>query len=111
MPLPSSYPGGECDARCAPTTSCTTTTHRVQAQIVRKAFRGSEFLHTLRLRSGLQVMAHAQPPRPCGRASGLAFCAQVDHVVTLHAAHEATGQFASNRPLAPAEKLAAAIFS
>ena len=30
----------------------------VKAQIVRKAFRGSEFLYTLRLASGETVMAH-----------------------------------------------------
>jgi hypothetical protein len=48
----------------------------VQAQIVRKAFRGSEFLYTLRLRGGHRHTCPATTTTPW--ASGLA-SAQVDH--------------------------------
>ena len=33
-----------------------------KAEIIRKAFRGSEFLYTLRLASGQTVMAHVPSP-------------------------------------------------
>ncbi len=43
---------------CAPTTWCTTTPPRCRRSVLRKAFRGAEFLYTLRLESGQTLMAH-----------------------------------------------------
>ncbi|MBP6305921.1 MAG: ABC transporter ATP-binding protein, partial [Giesbergeria sp.] len=51
-PLPASYPGGACDILLRADDIVHDDTSAVQAQIVRKAFRGSEFLYTLRLSSG-----------------------------------------------------------
>ena len=55
----------------------------VKAQIVRKAFRGSEFLYTLRLASGETLMAHvpSHHDHPIGEWIGIR--AEVDHVVTF----------------------------
>ena len=110
-PLPSSYPGGECDVLLRPTTSCTTTTHRCRRRSCARRFAGQNFWHTLRLRGGLQVMAHVPSHHDHAVGEWIGIRAQVIPCGDLlHAAHEATGQFASNQPLAPAEKAAAAIF-
>ena len=70
-PLPSSYPGGECDVLLRADDIVHDDTSPVKAQIVRKAFRGSEFLYTLQLASGeTRAGPCAQPPRPCGRRVG-----------------------------------------
>jgi hypothetical protein len=58
MPLPSAYPGGQCDVLLRADDIVHDDHAPVQAQILRKAFRGSEFLYTLRLDSGHNVMAH-----------------------------------------------------
>ncbi|MBP6375821.1 MAG: ABC transporter ATP-binding protein, partial [Giesbergeria sp.] len=47
-PLPASYPGGACDILLRADDIVHDAASAVQAQIVRKAFRGSEFLYTLR---------------------------------------------------------------
>ena len=52
-PLPSSYPAGECDVLLRADDIVHDDAAPVQAQILRKAFRGSEFLYTLRLENGL----------------------------------------------------------
>jgi iron(III) transport system ATP-binding protein len=80
MPPARSYPGGECDVLLRADDIVHDDHAPVQAQIVRKAFRGSEFLYTLRLASGQTVMAHVpshhdhrgrvdrhpRPGGPCG---------------------------------------------
>ncbi len=82
-PLPSSYPGGECDVLLRADDIVHDDHAPVQAQIVRKAFRGSEFLYTLRLRSGLQVMAHVPSHHDHAVGEWIGIRAQVDHVVTF----------------------------
>ena len=82
-PLPSSYPAGECDVLLRADDIVHDDHAPVQAQIVRKAFRGSEFLYTLRLRSGLQVMAHVPSHHDHAVGEWIGIRAQVDHVVTF----------------------------
>jgi iron(III) transport system ATP-binding protein len=55
----------------------------VRALIERKAFRGSEFLLTLRLESGERVMAHVPSHHDHEVGEWIGIRAQVDHVVTF----------------------------
>jgi len=57
----------------------------VQAQIVRKAFRGNEFLYTLKLRSGETVMAHVPSHHDHTLGEWIGIKPEVDHVVTFPA--------------------------
>jgi iron(III) transport system ATP-binding protein len=85
-PLPSSYPGGECDVLLRADDIVHDDQAPVQAQIVRKAFRGSEFLYTLQLASGLQVMAHVPSHHDHAVGEWIGIRVQVDHVVTFERA-------------------------
>ena len=82
-PLPSSYPGGQCDVLLRADDIVHDTQALTQAQLVRKAFRGAEFLYTLRLESGQTVLAHV--PSHYNHAVGewIGIRAQADHVVTF----------------------------
>lgn len=82
-PLPGSYPGGECDVLLRADDIVHDDQAPVQARIVRKAFRGSEFLYTLELDSGLQVMAHVPSHHDHAVGERIGIRAQVDHVVTF----------------------------
>ncbi|MNR53562.1 TOBE domain protein [compost metagenome] len=55
----------------------------VKAQIVRKSFRGSEFLYTMRLASGQTVMAHvpSHHNHEIGEWVGMALA--MEHVVAF----------------------------
>jgi iron(III) transport system ATP-binding protein len=55
----------------------------VQAEIVRKSFRGSEFLYVLRLKSGELVMAHVPSHHDHHVGEWIGIRAEVDHVVTF----------------------------
>jgi iron(III) transport system ATP-binding protein len=55
----------------------------VKAQIVRKAFRGSEFLYTLRLATGETLLAHVPSHHDHRIGEWIGIRAQVDHVVTF----------------------------
>ena len=57
----------------------------LQAQVVRKAFRGAQFLYTLRLPSGAQLLAlvPSHHNHALGERIGIRFDA--DHVVTFAA--------------------------
>jgi iron(III) transport system ATP-binding protein len=55
----------------------------VQAQIVRKAFRGNEFLYTLQLKTGETVMAHVPSHHDHKVGEWIGIRAEVDHVVTF----------------------------
>ncbi len=55
----------------------------VQAKIVRKAFRGNEFLYTLQLKTGEQVMAHVPSHHDHKLGEWIGIRAEVDHVVTF----------------------------
>jgi len=55
----------------------------VKAQIIRKAFRGSEFLYTLLLDSGQTLMAHVPSHHDHHIGEWIGIRAEVDHVVTF----------------------------
>jgi iron(III) transport system ATP-binding protein len=54
-----------------------------KAQIIRKAFRGNEFLYTLQLGSGETVMAHVPSHHDHQLGEWIGIKPQVDHVVTF----------------------------
>ena len=82
-PLPSSYPGGACDILLRADDIVHDDTSAVQAQIVRKAFRGSEFLYTLRLSSGQTLLAHVPSHHNHAVGEWIGIRAELDHVVTF----------------------------
>jgi len=82
-PLPSSYPAGECDVLLRADDIVHDDAAPVQAQIVRKSFRGSEFLYTLRLDNGQALLAHVPSHHDHAIGEWIGIRAQVDHVVTF----------------------------
>ena len=82
-PLPSSYPAGECDVLLRADDIVHDDHAPVQAQIVRKSFRGSEFLYTLRLASGHTLQAHVPSHHDHALGEWIGIRAQMDHVVTF----------------------------
>jgi iron(III) transport system ATP-binding protein len=63
-PLPGAYPDGQCDVLLRADDIVHDDEAPVRARIERKAFRGSEFLYTLRLASGERCWPTCPPPRP-----------------------------------------------
>jgi iron(III) transport system ATP-binding protein len=82
-PLPDAYPGGECDVLLRADDIVHDDASPVKACIERKAFRGSEFLYTLRLGSGEQVLAHVPSHHDHQLGEWIGIRAEVDHVVTF----------------------------
>ena len=82
-PLPASYPGGECDILLRADDIVHDDASPVKAQIVRKAFRGSEFLYTLSLASGQTMLAHVPSHHDHAVGEWIGIRAQMDHVVTF----------------------------
>lgn len=82
-PLPSAFPNGECDILLRADDIIHDDAAPVKAEITRKAFRGSEFLYTLRLASGLTVMAHVPSHHDHSLGEWIGIRPQVDHVVTF----------------------------
>ena len=82
-PLPDAYPGGSCDLLLRADDVIHDDASPVKAQIERKAFRGSEFLYTLRLASGEQLMAHVPSHHNHAVGEWIGIRPAVDHVVTF----------------------------
>ena len=82
-PLPSAFEAGQCDVLLRADDIVHDDNAPVKAQIVRKAFRGSEFLYTLRLRSGEIVLAHVPSHHDHHVGEWIGIRAEVDHVVTF----------------------------
>jgi iron(III) transport system ATP-binding protein len=82
-PLPGAYPGGLCDVLLRADDIVHDDAAPVKAQIMRKSFRGSEFLYTLQLTSGETVMAHVPSHHDHALGEWIGIRAQVDHVVTF----------------------------
>jgi iron(III) transport system ATP-binding protein len=82
-PLPSAYASGLCDVLLRADDIVHDDDAPVKAQIVRKAFRGSEFLYTLRLASGDTVMTHVPSHHNHEVGEWIGIRAAVDHVVTF----------------------------
>ncbi len=82
-PLPTAYANGLCDVLLRADDIVHDDDAPTKAQIVRKAFRGSEFLYTLRLHSGQTVMAHVPSHHDHALGEWIGIRAEVDHVVTF----------------------------
>lgn len=82
-PLPSAYPDGQCDVLLRADDIVHDDSSPVKAQIVRKAFRGSEFLYTLRLATGETVLTHVPSHHDHAMGEWIGIRAEVDHVVTF----------------------------
>jgi iron(III) transport system ATP-binding protein len=65
----------------------------VQATIVRKAFRGSEFLYTLKLDGGLTVMALVPSHHDHGMGERIGIRLEMDHIVTFARQAETAATF------------------
>ena len=82
-PLPDAFPNGECDVLLRADDIVHDDASPVRALIERKAFRGSEFLLTLRLEGGQRVMAHVPSHHDHQVGEWIGIRAEVDHVVTF----------------------------
>jgi iron(III) transport system ATP-binding protein len=82
-PLPGAYPAGACDVLLRADDIVHDDASPVKALIERKAFRGSEFLYTLRLASGERVVAHVPSHHDHHVGEWIGIRAEVDHVVTF----------------------------
>jgi iron(III) transport system ATP-binding protein len=82
-PLPGAYANDECDVLLRADDIVHDDASPVRALIERKAFRGSEFLYTLRLASGERVLAHVPSHHDHEVGEWVGIRAMVDHVVTF----------------------------
>jgi iron(III) transport system ATP-binding protein len=85
-PLPCAFCEGQCDVLLRADDIVHDDNAPVKAEIVRKAFRGSEFLYTLRLASGHTLMAHVPSHHDHKLGEWIGIRAEVDHVVTFNRA-------------------------
>ena len=90
-PLPAAFPAGSCDLLLRADDIVHDDDAPVKAEIIRKAFRGSEFLYTLRLRTGETVLAHVPSHHDHRIGEWIGIRAQVDHVVTFSRACKLRG--------------------
>ncbi|MDB5967248.1 MAG: transporter related protein [Polaromonas sp.] len=82
-PLPDSYPGGLCDILLRADDIVHDDTAPTKAQILRRAFRGAEFLYTLQLATGEILLAHVPSHHDHAVGEWIGIRAEVDHVVTF----------------------------
>lgn len=82
-PLPAAFANGECDVLLRADDIVHDDAAPVQAEILRKAFRGSEFLYTLRLSNGQVLQAHVPSHHDHRVGEWIGIRAEVDHVVTF----------------------------
>jgi iron(III) transport system ATP-binding protein len=82
-PLPSAFGWDQCEVLLRADDIVHDDDAPVKAEIVRKAFRGSEFLYTLRLATGETVLAHVPSHHDHKVGEWIGIRAQVDHVVTF----------------------------
>ena len=82
-PLPDAYPQGCCDVLLRADDIVHDDASPVKARIERKAFRGAEFLYTLRLASGERLLAHVPSHHDHQVGEWIGIRPAVDHVVTF----------------------------
>ena len=82
-PVPSAFEGGQCDVLLRADDIVHDDDASTKAEILRKSFRGSEFLYTLRLANGQVVMALVPSHHDHKIGEWIGIKAQVDHVVTF----------------------------
>ena len=80
---PLSFSEGECDVLLRADDIVHDDDAPVKAEIIRKSFRGSEFLYTLRLKTGELVMAHVPSHHDHKLGEWIGIRTEVDHVVTF----------------------------
>ncbi|MEO8280801.1 MAG: ABC transporter ATP-binding protein [Ideonella sp.] len=97
-PIPDAYPGGLCDVLLRADDIVHDDAAAVKARIERKAFRGSEFLYTLRLADGALVMAHVPSHHDHQIGEWIGIRAEVDHVVTFARNAQVTPLLSSEKP-------------
>ena len=102
-PLPNVFEGGYCDVLLRADDIVHDDDAPVKAEIIRKAFRGSEFLYTLRLASGDLLMAHVPSHHDHKIGEWIGIRAEVDHVVTFNRACPVTDRDLCQMPCAKAE--------
>jgi len=99
-PLPCTFASGECDVLLRADDIVHDDHAPVKAEIIRKAFRGSEFLYTLRLKTGETVMAHVPSHHDHTVGEWIGIRAEVDHVVTFNRICQINGQDLCSMPCA-----------
>jgi iron(III) transport system ATP-binding protein len=99
-PLPCTFASGECDVLLRADDIVHDDDASVKAEIIRKSFRGSEFLYTLRLKTGETVMAHVPSHHDHTVGEWIGIRAEVDHVVTFNRACPINGQDLCSMPCA-----------
>jgi iron(III) transport system ATP-binding protein len=82
-PLPAAFSYGQCEVLLRADDIIHDDDAPVKAEILRKAFRGSEFLYTLRLKTGETLLAHVPSHHDHRIGEWIGIRAQVDHVVTF----------------------------
>ena len=82
-PLPGAYASGECDVLLRADDIVHDDASPVRARIIRKSFRGSEFLYTLQLEGGQTVLAHVPSHHDHHLGEWIGIRPEVDHVVTF----------------------------
>ena len=82
-PMPEAYPGGECEVLLRADDIVHDDAAPVKARIESKAFRGAEFLYTLRLASGEKLLAHVPSHHDHQIGEWIGIRPEVDHVVTF----------------------------
>ena len=85
--LQGTFAEGECDVLLRADDIVHDDDAPVKAEIIRKSFRGSEFLYTLRLKTGESVMSHVPSHHDHKVGEWIGIRAEVDHVVTFSRAH------------------------
>ena len=103
-PLPGAFPAGNCDVLLRADDIVHDDDAPVKAEILRKSFRGSEFLYTLRLKTGETVLAHVPSHHDHRIGEWIGIRAQVDHVVTFNRACAHTGSDMCHLPCAALEQ-------
>jgi len=82
-PLPDAFSTGPCEVLLRADDIVHDDDAPVRAEILRKAFRGSEFLYTLRLATGEVLLAHVPSHHDHSVGEWIGIRAQVEHVVTF----------------------------
>lgn len=82
-PLPQSYPGGECDLLLRADDVQHDDAAKFRGRVLRKAFRGADFLYTLELADGLQVLAQVPSHHDHAIGEQIGLRLEIDHVVTF----------------------------
>ncbi len=82
-PLPTTSPNGECDVLLRADDIVHDDASPVQAQIVRKAFRGAEFLYSLRTAGGQPLLALVPSHHDHAVGEHIGIRVIVDHIVTF----------------------------